>query len=208
VPFNASEGLIHGLQSFRFRKVPPPRLFTAVLPTDWRQAQRQLHSLVKAVKPDIALHFGVSRRARGFVIETRACNQTSARQDCSGASAMRRCVRRNAAAALPTTLPAARLVQRLRMEGIPAKLSSDAGRYLCNTLLYESLHLAEAAGGACTAGFVHIPALGAPEYEGALASNFGWLQLMRGAGIILDMLAHAAKADQGCALPSGRPCNS
>jgi pyrrolidone-carboxylate peptidase len=43
---------------------------------------------------------------------------------------------------LTATYPAARLVQRLRMEGLPAQLSADAGRYLCNAVLFESLHLA------------------------------------------------------------------
>jgi pyroglutamyl-peptidase len=134
------------------------------------------------------VHFGVSARARGFVIETRAVNQTSHRADCEGAEAAGRCVRANAAASMASTLPTARLVQRLRAEGLPATLSVDAGRYLCNTVLFESLMLC-AAHGTRVAGFVHIPPLPAPETGIALENGFGWPQLRRGAAWILETIA-------------------
>lgn len=192
VPFNASGHLIRELAGMRLRTVPAPQLTVAALPTDWRQAVAGLRALARAVRPDVLVHFGVSPAARGFVIETRAFNQTCARPDCTGALPAARCVRGAASDVLKATLPAARLLQRLRMAGIPAALSGDAGRYLCNAVLFESLALAEASPGGALAGFIHIPPLAAPEHGETLANGFGWSVLRRGAAIIIEELARAA----------------
>lgn len=192
VPFNASERLIRDLAEMPARGVPAPHIATAALPTDWRQALGALRAFAAAARPDVLVHFGVSSRAKGFVIETRAFNQTSGRADCLGALAGGRCVRANAVGVLRTNLPAARLVQRLRVEGIAATLSADAGRYLCNAVLFESLALC-AADGARLAGFVHIPPLAPPEEGATLPGGFGWDQLRLGARLILDTIARNVK---------------
>lgn len=188
VPFNASEHLLGTLDGLALPIVPKPRLVTAALPTDWLRAAASFGDLVAKVKPDIVLHFGVSHSATGFVIETCAYNQTSARLDCAGASAPARRIRWDAPDRLSATMPAARIVQRLRQEGLPAQLSRDPGRYLCNAVFLESLLLAHRRriGFAC---FAHIPALDGAENSGMARSAFGWPELRRGAGIILATLA-------------------
>lgn len=193
MPFNASGALIRALAETPRRGIPGPRLITAVLPTDWRLALAQLRGVIAGARPHAALHFGVSARARGFAIETRAFNQTCARADCAGCQPPGRCIRRNAPGVLRATLPATRLVQRLRMAGIPAALSNDAGRYLCNAVMFESLWLAETGRIPC-AGFIHIPALGFPGEEPAAQAGFSWEALQRGAAIILDALARPVTA--------------
>jgi len=192
VPFNASARLVRDIAETASRGVPAPLVTTAVLPTDWRRGLAELRALARELRPDIFLHFGVSSRARGFVIETRAYNQTSGRADCLGALAGGRCVRGNAVGVLRASLPAGRLVQRLRAEGIAATLSADAGRYLCNAVLFESLVLC-AGDGARRVGFVHIPPLRPPEDGERLPNGFGWDQLRRGAALILDTLAGEAR---------------
>jgi pyroglutamyl-peptidase len=194
MPFNASGALIRALGETPPRGIPGPRLVTAVLPTDWRLALRQMRGIIAEARPHVLVHFGVSARARGFAIETRAFNETCARPDCTGCPPPGRAVRRNVPAMLPATLPAPRLVQRLRMAGIAAQLSDDAGRYLCNAVMFESLWLAE-TGGIASAGFIHIPALEPPEGNPAAAqSGFSWETLRRGAAIILDTLARPVTA--------------
>ena len=193
VPFNASERLIEELAATHLRAVPAPLIATAVLPTDWRRAFAQLRAFVAHTRPDVLVHFGVSSRAHGFVIETRAFNQTSLRADCSGAFAEARYVRANAGGPRIATLPAGLLVRRLRLGGIPARLSTDAGRYLCNAVLFESLVLAEAARSAPLVGLIHIPPLSPPESKAGLANGFGWDQLRRGSAIILDTLLRSSQ---------------
>jgi pyroglutamyl-peptidase len=193
MPFNASGALVHALGETPPRGIPEPRLITAVLPTDWRLALQQMRGIIAQARPHVLTHFGVSARARGFAIETRAFNETCMRTDCAGCPPPGRAIRRNVPAILPATLPAMRLVQRLRMAGIPAQLSDDAGRYLCNAVMFESLWLAE-TGGIASAGFIHIPALGPPGEEPAAHSGFSWETLRRGAVIILDALARPVMA--------------
>jgi pyroglutamyl-peptidase len=188
VSFNASERLIAELAAIPPRILPAPLLFAAALPTDWRQALPRLRRFVGEVRPHVLVHFGVSARAHGFVIETRAVNQTSRRADCAGGLAGRRCVRADARAVLTATMPAGDVLRRLRLEGIPATLSADAGRYLCNAVLFDSLAMSEAGADTPVVGFIHIPPLPRPEEGAALANGFGWDQLRRGSAVILDTL--------------------
>jgi pyroglutamyl-peptidase len=57
-----------------------------------------------------------------------------------------------------STLPGLEgLPQRLRAAGIPASHSYSAGTYLCNHLLYSSLHRVGGDPQRLKAGFIHIP---------------------------------------------------
>jgi pyroglutamyl-peptidase len=213
VPFNASEELIRGLAEAPPPLAPGAQLHAVALPTDWRLAMERLAGFMAEVKPHVALHFGVSSRARGFAIERRAYNQTSGRADCSGGFAQDRCLRRGGPAFVETRLPAARIVQRLRVEGIAATLSDDPGRYLCNAVMFASLCAPAAsarnprlAHRCALAGFVHIPAL-MPPGPMPPVSGFDWRDLRRGAEVILQTLAQSARLCHGEAR-SGRPCIS
>jgi pyroglutamyl-peptidase len=195
MPFNASARLVRDLEAMAWR-AHKPALFTRLLPTDWREALTELRAFTDATRPDVLVHFGVSAQARGFVVETCAFNETAPRPDCVGALPSERCVRRNAGPMLRVGLRASRLVQRLRMEGIEATLSADAGRYLCNAVLFESLAMAQAGEHGAIAGFIHIPALPEPEAQ-ASQEGFGWAQLRRGAALILETLARSALGREG-----------
>ncbi|MBI1246080.1 MAG: hypothetical protein GC202_13845 [Alphaproteobacteria bacterium] len=63
-------------------------------------------------------------------------------------------IERGAAATKAANLPFAAILKRLIAAGIPARLSDDAGLYLCNAALW---HLAGIAGKR-PFGFVHLPA--------------------------------------------------
>jgi pyroglutamyl-peptidase len=72
-------------------------------------------------------------------------------------------------------------VTRLKAMGLPEATSDDAGSYLCNAVLYQSLGLMGAGArgqGAGIAGFVHLPSsladggkAGALTFEQALAGS-------------------------------------
>lgn len=194
VPFNASGRLVEELGAMPRRGVPAPRLFTAALPTSWREGPLALRAFIREVRPHVIVHFGVSARARGFVIETRAFNEASPRPDCDGALPDGRCLRAGGGSVLAASLPARRIVQRLRMAGIPAELSADAGRYLCNAVLFESLTLASRAASKPRVGFIHIPALEAPDIPDAHRDGLTWASLRAGAAIIVDTLARECRA--------------
>lgn len=57
------------------------------------------------------------------------------------------------------TLPIKRMVQAMRMAGVPAAVSNAAGTFVCNHVLYGLLHELAQRGLHIPAGFVHIPYL-------------------------------------------------
>lgn len=157
VPVNATMRLVPELAEAAARTFPGLRVTTELLATEWQTAPTRAAALQDELQPDLVLHFGVSPRARGFEIETRARNACQMSPDASGALPLAPILNGDGAEYLAAGLPAQALVARLRRRGIPAFVSRDAGAYLCNALLYHSLAQGPAAAGR-RVGFIHIPA--------------------------------------------------
>jgi pyroglutamyl-peptidase len=126
------------------------------LPTEWHVAPAQVGDLVLDLKPRLALHFGVSDLASGFVIETIARNH-ALRMDAVGLLPTAPFIDPFGPPEMATQLPAARLQARLKKLGLPARLSRDAGAYLCNAVFYRSVLAQRATGRSGRSGFIHLP---------------------------------------------------
>jgi len=195
VPVNASMVLSAELAARVPRLFPGVELTTEVIATEWLAAPQRLNRLLAEFTPDVALHFGVSPRARGFELELRARNACSAVPDASGALPLDDKCDAHGAEHLPVSLPVRHIAERLRRIGIPAFLSRDAGAYLCNAALYHSLHLARTAAPRRRVGFIHIPAALAP---GGLSRPgpcpFGWdAAILGGLEILAGCLARPTR---------------
>jgi len=160
VPYNASETLVRALAGQFARRTRGVEISSAVLPVSWGSASAAANKAVAACAPHAVLHFGVSRRATTFEIESRAVNMCGPRPDAHGRAVPPMPVVRAAAPLLMPSLPPLHLVRALRLSGFSAELSRNAGRYLCNALYYSSL-VREAEGGSLAA-FIHMPVLGDP----------------------------------------------
>lgn len=205
VPFNASSVLVEQLAETEPRSVPRAMIFSAILPTDWNLAADLSRRLVTRFEPDVILHFGVSRRCSGFEVETQARNLVSPFLDHAGRAPVGRTVRRGAPPMLKATLPAPLLVQRLRIAGLPAVLSSDAGRYLCNAVLYETLLHIRDRKPAPLVGFIHIPALPSESGNGAFGDAArAWRELKAGADILVRAAIPLAMAARRRGLGTAR----
>lgn len=158
IPANATSFLVPLLADKARQAFPGFRVVGEVLPTEWVGAPERLARLLETLEPDLALHFGVARGARGLEIEARAHNICRLSQDAVGALPDGAAVLAEGPERLPSRLPAAHIVRRLRARGIPAFISRDAGSYLCNALLYHSLVAASRHGNGRRVGFVHVPA--------------------------------------------------
>jgi len=172
VPRNPSAALVEALPA----RLGRARLVAHVLPTSYAGAAARLAELIEEHAPDAVVHFGVSGRARGFVLERVARNRVlGSAPDQTGAQPSRAVVLPGAPARRLSTIGFASAATRLRRAGLPAALSDDAGAYVCNATLFASLGYP----GAPPTGFVHIPP------EGVLA----FPDLLRGARIILGAAA-------------------
>lgn len=125
-----------------------------VLPTTWSGRREVTEKLRNEIRPDAIVHFGVDGTRRTMNIETRAVNRAiRVRPDAVGASPNRPELANGSERARSATLPARALRDAAQTGGAPARLSTDAGTYLCNATLWDSV------GSGIPSIFVHVPAL-------------------------------------------------
>ena len=154
---NASAELIEALALVAAKRLPKKRVIAHVLPTEWQTAPVQLAALYKLHTPVLALHFGVSKQATGFCIETQAHNTLGPIADAKGGLPLSGIISGTGPAVLPVSIPAQTIVKRLLALSVPAALSHNAGTYLCNCVLYHSLERARHQAAPLRAGFIHMP---------------------------------------------------
>lgn len=161
VPHNVSGLLVQEIGARLRRRFPTSRIVTEALPTEWEIAPERVSDLICNLRPSLALHFGVSEQAQGFVIETLARNQTG-RSDAAGLLPMSSEIEPFGPDTLASQLPSGRLCSRLDRLNLPNRLSRDAGTYLCNAVFYRSVLTQMELGKGGRSGFVHLPvAIGA-----------------------------------------------
>jgi pyroglutamyl-peptidase len=157
-PHNPSAELVRSLAKQRRPALAGTRLVTAVLPTNYAAVRGELPMLLKRHDPDAVLFFGLASRARILRIERRAVNAlTGFYPDATGAKLATRTFMQDMPAELPVCADVMRLAAAARSAGIDARLSRDAGRYICNAALYQTLHAARESNRPCLVAFVHIP---------------------------------------------------
>jgi pyroglutamyl-peptidase len=190
VPYNASASLVHALAEDSFS--PGIEVATEIIPVVWAGARAAVSQAIARIKPHAVLHFGVSKRAAAFEVETRAFNVSGPKADHTETARPAKALIRAGKPVLQATLPAFPLVRALRTGGYPAELSRDPGRYLCNAVLYWSLADASSAGPLVT--FIHMPALGVGT---AVKSSLTMEKAIEGARILIRASTVAVLRAQG-----------
>ena len=156
-PRNPSAELVRALGKRRRPALSDSRVVTVVLPTSHAAVSDKLPKLLEAHNPDAVLFFGLASRARFLRIERRAVNAvTGFYPDATRTKPATRSFMPGMPAELRVRADVVRLTSAARATGIDARLSRDAGRYICNAALYRTLHAAGQVGPRLVA-FVHIP---------------------------------------------------
>ena len=187
VPRNISATVAERLGHAVRWRFPSADVVFGALPTEWHVAPAKVSDLVFDLKPQLALHFGVSDLADGFVIETVARN-IAGRIDAAGVFPAMPLIDPFGPPEMATQLPAARLQARLRRLRLPARLSRDAGAYLCNAVFYRSVLAQRAAGRGGRSGFIHLP-VKVPERQLAGPSRNVTLDLERAVRGSIEIVA-------------------
>ncbi len=134
------------------------RIHCAVIPTLYEEVFSALPRLLKTEKPDAVLMFGLAGRTPFLRIETRAVNvASSVYPDAAGEKVPQHSLIPGAPQILPVHAPAWRLLHAARNAGVNARLSVDAGSYICNAAFYQCLDTARRDGAPALVTFVHIP---------------------------------------------------
>jgi pyroglutamyl-peptidase len=153
---NPSQQLVEALESS-----PPPgvELATAVLPVAWARSADVLRGAVRAAAPEVVICFGQADGRPGISVERFAHNLDAAEPvDNDGATSGAE-IDPNGPVAYASTLPVAAIVDALRVAGIPASESRDAGGFLCNHVFYALMRVLEEEQPDALGGFVHVPLL-------------------------------------------------
>jgi len=156
-PFNPTMPLVDRLTDLRRPALDGVALSGHIFHVTYDTVDRELPRLIAERRPHALLMFGLASRTDYLRIETRAGNAvTTHLPDADGNRAQSASIVRAADARLfgPHT---ASLLRAARATGIDARLSRDAGAYLCNYLSWRAIEATRQAGGPSLAAFIHVP---------------------------------------------------
>jgi len=151
-PYNPTIKLVRALARLRRPALAGTKIVTHIFTTSYAAVDRDLPALIAQHKPDALLMFGLHGRAEAIRIETRARNALALLPDANGKGLRRGVIAPEAPSAKRLPMPAQRLLAAARAAHVPAVLSRDAGRYLCNYLCWRAVD-----SGVPLAAFVHVP---------------------------------------------------
>jgi pyroglutamyl-peptidase len=191
-PFNPSAALARALARRRRPAFADLDRAAHVFATTYAAVDRDLPKLF-ARKPDLVLMFGLAGRRRHVCIETRARNAASLLfPDAGGYRPRNGVIARGGPAARSGNAAFAALAGATRTAEAPARLSRDAGRYLCNYLYWRALE--RAGNGRPLVQFVHIPPIRSkPRRKSATKARPNLAQLLDTADALLIALAAASR---------------
>jgi pyroglutamyl-peptidase len=166
-----------------------------VFPTSYAAVDRDLPALIARHRPDIVLMFGLAGRTKALRVELRATGRPSPLfVDVDGALPPMPII--DGVAVRRTRTSPHRLSAALRNARIPARLSHDAGRYLCNYVYWQALAAADRENRVPLVQFVHVPPLRRASLPRRRRRNpaLSAGDLLRGGESILLALITAARA--------------
>ena len=130
------------------------------MPVSFRGAPAALREAVDECAPDAVLLIGVAASRGAVTPERQGVNEMSARiPDNEGYQPQNESIVPGGPGVLFSTLPVEDMVEAIQAAGVPARLSDDAGRYVCNALLYSALYHLEQRDEPVPAAFIHVPAI-------------------------------------------------
>jgi pyroglutamyl-peptidase len=188
-PFNPSAALAKALARRRRPALAGIERAVHVFATTYASVDRELPKLL-VQKPDVVLMFGVNGHRSQLCIETQARNAVSLLfPDASGHRPLRGVINLRGPVLLAGNAPFARLAGAA---GTKARLSRNAGRYLCNYVYWRGLE--QVRGPRPLVQFVHIPPVSAkpqPRRRAKRPPTLG--QLLKTAEAILIALVAASR---------------
>jgi len=169
-PFNPSGRLAIALARRRRPALAGIDLTSHIFATAYQAVDCDLPKLL-ARKPDVLLIFGLAARRPHICIETRARNARSVLfADVSGFCPKYATIESGGPATLTGNAPFPHLLNALRKSALPARLSRDAGVYLCNYAYWRAL---QHSANRTLVQFVHIPSAGAMSPRKRLRTRAG-----------------------------------
>lgn len=131
-----------------------------VVPTEFERCAAVVRMAIETEHPDVVLSIGQAGGRFGLTPERVAINLADGRiADNAGYQPADSTIELTGDAAYFTQLPVKAMVRAIRAAGVPSWLSTTAGTYVCNDLMYRVQYLRATVFPELRAGFLHIPYL-------------------------------------------------
>lgn len=192
-PFNPTEALVRSLARLRRTALSDTTLAFHIFTTSYAAVDRDLPALIARHRPDMLLMFGLAARTRTLRIETRARNALALLPDAAGGTLPRSQITAGASAALRLPAPFPHLADAARRARVPVRLSRDAGKYLCNYLIWRATEATGRPQGPRLAAFIHVPEIARTPRRRGARKRFTQADLARAGTEVLLALAAAAR---------------
>jgi pyroglutamyl-peptidase len=145
-----------------------PWLNTRILPVDSVIAPLRMNQALRHLEPDAIILLGEAGNSSTIRLETVAWNELDFRiPDIAGRQPQGKQIAEDAPDFLRSSLPFETIHRDLSSADHPVSMSEDPGRYLCNQILFHTLHALTRNPRPVPAGFIHLPLEGV--YPTALA---------------------------------------
>lgn len=156
-PFNPTPALVARLMRLRRPALSDVTLASHIFEVSYCAVDDMLPRLLERHRPDALLMFGLAARTPYLRIETRARNAvTQIWPDAAQTRVGKRAIA-GVSDAINFGPHSARLLRAAKAAGVDARLSRDAGSYLCNYLSWRALEACARESGPARAAFIHIP---------------------------------------------------
>ena len=202
VAFNPTGALAARLVRRRRPALADTARVAHVFRTSYAAVARELPELIASHRPDVILLFGVAARTPHLRIETRAVNRRSLLfADVDGYRPDAPAISRGAPTVLQGRAPHRHLLVKASGAGVAAKLSRDAGKYLCNFVYWLAIASTrddddhDDGVGPALVQFIHVPKLAPPQMRGRpnARGSMTFEHLARASEAVLLALAAAAR---------------
>ena len=130
------------------------------VPVVFNKAGEVVYETIKKENPDGVLCVGQAAGRAEITPEVVAINlQDTTSPDIEGKTPRElKCIQQGENAYF-STLPNKKIVENIKKENIPVRLSYSAGTYVCNDLMYDVLYYTNTEFANMIAGFIHLPIL-------------------------------------------------
>ena len=135
-------------------------IIRAEIPVVFRKGAAVAAEMIRREQPDVVLHVGQAGGRTAMTVERVAINV----EDCptgfpdnEGNTPADEMIAKDGPAAYFSTLPIKAMVKAMMDGGVPAQVSNTAGTYVCNDLMYHTLHLLSTEFPHIRGGFIHVP---------------------------------------------------
>ncbi|MBR1202308.1 MULTISPECIES: pyroglutamyl-peptidase I [unclassified Bradyrhizobium] len=197
-PFNPTMALVKRLTGLRRPAFDSVVLTSHIFDVTYAAVDRELPELIARHRPQALLMFGLAGRTSHLRIESRARNAVTTRFPDAGRQHARKGSIAGGADAQVFGPHSEKLRRAALATGIDARMSRDAGSYLCNYLSWRAIEAVDDDNELRLAQFVHVPPLA---HDGTAASGKSSITLKAlvdaGEAMLLELVKltrHAARA--------------